>query len=157
MNINVSQMFAKVEPCFVSGSQSELGQSAGQLTWRNATEIALNNQWLLSSKEEAVEEMREWALSTGAWDLEEVDSWSDEECLALLAQNIASDLRMLGSDENELTELAEIYQETDWDSRPEYPTGSYYLSPEGDLLCWTVRGQTLFTYTSMTCPHPTRR
>lgn len=135
IEINVSQMFANVEPCHVSGSQAELGQSAGQLTWRNATEIALNNKWLLSSKQEAAEGMRSWALDTGAWDEEEVDSWSEEECLALLAQNVASDLRMLGSDENELTELAEIYTETDWESRSEYPTGSYYLSPEGELLC----------------------
>ena len=111
IKINVSRMFAGVEPCCVSGSQAELGPAAGQITWRNAQEIGTRGigvskgdeclDWLLSPSADAAEGMREWAGATGRVGRDELDLWADEECLALLAQNIASELRMLGSDECE--------------------------------------------------------
>ena len=143
IKINVSKMFSGVEPCYVSGSQCELGSCAGQITWRNAQEIGargielrdVDPDWLLSPVSDSSEAMREWAISTGAWDREEVALWHESECLALLAQNVASELRLLGSDDHELPELATIYDETDWGQESEYPTGSYYLSESGDLMC----------------------
>ena len=139
IQINVSRMFAEIEPCYVSGSQAELGPCAGQITWRNATGIGLIGtrvgSWLLSAIDDAVEGVKEWAEETGAWEHEDIALYSDACCLGLLAQNIASEVRMLGSDEHELEDLAKVYATTDWDKGGEYPVGSYYLSPEGDLMC----------------------
>jgi hypothetical protein len=143
IKINVSRMFHEVEPCYVSGSAAELGKSAGQITWRNAQTIGARGielhvddpDWLLSPVAESADSMRDWAVETGAWEREEVELWHDSECLALLAQNVAHELRLLGSDEHELTDLAAIYAETDWEHESEYPTGSYYLSEAGDLMC----------------------
>ena len=133
IKVNVTAMFSWFDPSDVSGSQAELGRDAGQITWGNALTIASEGpSWLLSSVEGACAGMREWALEAGAWTRKEVREWSTDECLALLVQNIASDLRMLGSDENELETLAGIYADTDWERESEYPTGSYYT--ENDHL-----------------------
>ncbi len=131
---DVSEMFASVEPCYVSGSRAELGQCAGQLTWRNALAIASErSDWLKSDEAEACEGMRDWARSTGAWEREEIAAWSVEECLALLVQNIASEMRMLGSDDDDFEACAKTYADTDWDKESEYPIG-YYFTDGGNVL-----------------------
>lgn len=133
---NVSRMFTDVEPCHVSGSQAELGPAAGQITWRNAMDVAHRARtWLLSDFDEAAEAMREWALSTGAWEPSKVAVWTDNECLALFVQNIASELRMMGSDKCvEIEDLADVYSGTDWDKEPEYPVGHYYIAENSSVL-----------------------
>lgn len=129
ISANVTKMFETHEPCCVSGSQAELGMDAGKYTWNNAKEIARNHEeWLLSDLEEACEAMRDWAKSTGAWDDEEIEDWSDEELLALFAQNVASEIRMMGADDLDWSELFEKYEETDWDEESEYPLGHYSLT-----------------------------
>lgn len=131
---DVSVMFAAIDPCYVSASRSELGDSVGQITWENALRIAKEHtRWLTSSLEDACQGMRDWAKSTGAWEREEIAAWSAEECLALFVQNVASEMRMLGSDDSDLEACAETYAATEWDSEPEYPTGYYYR--KGDSVC----------------------
>ena len=123
---NVSVMFETIEPWDVSGSVAELGRDAAQITWGNAMRIAFRHEeWLLTPIEDACEAMRGWAKETGGWDGEERDAWTIPECLALFVQNIASEVRMLGSDDNDLLECVTTYQETDWDAAPEYPVGFY--------------------------------
>lgn len=125
---NVSKMFVLFQPALVSGSRMELGESAGRITWSNALAIAqASDSWLLSDKDEAVSGMYDWAVSTGAWDRGELKMWKDVDMLALFAQSIASELRMLGSDDNELEALADIYASTDWEKRSEYPVGHYSI------------------------------
>lgn len=125
---NVSVMFGHIEPWDVSNSEANLGPRAAALTWGNALEIAASHaEWLLSDLESACEGMRCWARETGAWERAEIEAWSTEECLALFAQNMASELRMLGSDDRDLEECARVYAETDWDQECEYPIGSYEL------------------------------
>jgi hypothetical protein len=127
---NVSKMFAETDPRQVSGSQAELGSLAGKIAWANAMEISEDQPpaWLVSDAPEALAGIREWAGEFGAWDDEEIAAWSAQECFALFAQQIAHEMRMLGSDDCEdIADLAEVYDSTDWDSESEYPTGSYYL------------------------------
>jgi hypothetical protein len=101
IHANVTVMFSEIEPCYVSGSVSELGECAEQLTWRNALSIAAKHEdWLLSSLSEAADAMRDWAKETGGWDEDERNGWSDEEALALFVQNVASELRLLGADDD---------------------------------------------------------
>ncbi len=110
---NVSRMFKGVEPWAVSASQFELGPNAARITWSNARSIAYRcEEWLITPLSEACALMRQWARHTGAWDREEIESWDAHGCLALFAQNIASELRSLGADEvAELCECAEVDQE----------------------------------------------
>lgn len=125
---NLSAMFGSEAPCYVSASQAELGPAAAEITWRNAMTIARQrSQWLLSEEAEAATAAGDWAVSTGAWTREEVDAWSDDECIALLVQNIAGELRMLGSDERSLEECVEHYRGHDWDASGDYPMGHYTI------------------------------
>lgn len=125
---NVSEMFSSIAPCYVSGSQAELGKSAGRFTWCNALEIAKEREtWLKSDETAACEGMRGWARETGAWEKEEIAAWSVDHCLALFVQNVASELRMLGSDADDLEACATTYEQTDWDKESEYPIGAYFV------------------------------
>jgi hypothetical protein len=75
--------------------------------------------------------MQEWAREMGAWDREEIAAWSDEECLALFVQNVASELRtLLGADDNELETCVHTYETTNWEQESEYPTGRYSIEAE---------------------------
>lgn len=102
---NVSVMFETIEPWDVSNSVANLGRRCAKLTWGNAMRIAFRHEeWLLTPIEDACEAMRGWAKETGAWDREERDAWTIPECLALFVQNIASEVRNLTNDENDLAE-----------------------------------------------------
>lgn len=102
VRFNVSRMFADIEPWDVSNSVANLGPRAGELTWGNALRIAEDHaEWLLSPLADALDYTQRWAKETGAWDAEERASWTDEETLALLVQNVASELRELGCDNEE--------------------------------------------------------
>ena len=137
MNIvaNVSSMFSTVSPRHVSGSRAELGDSAVITTWRNAIDIAgRRSLWLNSGEAQACDGMREWARATGAWASEEVEAWSVDECIAMFVQNIAREIRMLGSDDGlvDLDRCVECYAETEWDKMPEYPAG-HYSAQDGEV------------------------
>lgn len=124
---NIALMFEDIEPCYVSGSQAELGKSAGRMTWENALRIASSRKrWLRTGVKAACEGMREWARSAG-WEAEEIAAWSTDECIALFVQNVASELREhLDSDNSSWEECVAKYSRTDWDNEPSYPTGVYY-------------------------------
>jgi hypothetical protein len=76
---------------------------------------------------EALEAIKGWARDCGAWDREEIEGWTDVEVLALLVQNVASELRALGSDDLELIELVEPSQNEDTNT-----SGCLYLYTQGD-------------------------
>ncbi len=136
---NVTKMFEMVEPAYVSGSAAELGDSVARITWTNALQIAERcERWLLSPVAESAELMRDWARSTGAWNKDEILGWSIEECLALFAQNVASEIRnCLDADEN-FDSISEKFDATNWDEESEYPIGNYYRAkrsdPQSDIL-----------------------
>lgn len=133
---NVSKMFASVEPYLVCNSRCNLGDNAAGLTHNNAMMIADQYEsWLLSDRFEATEGVRDWANDSGGWDAEEIESWTQQECLALFVQNIAAELRTcLDADNVEsLLECAEVYDSTDWDKEPEFPRGSYSVE-DGALV-----------------------
>ena len=131
---NVSVMFETIEPWDVSNSVANLGPRCAALTWSNAMQIAFRHEeWLTSDVDSAACAMCDWAVSTGAWEREETDDWNTYQCLALFVQNIASELRMLGSDNNDLFECVALYQETDWDNASEYPVGYYSAGDYDDV------------------------
>ena len=136
---NVSKMFATIEPCYVSGSRAELGDAAGRITWDNAMNIAGQcPRWLVSPLNDAADESNHWARETGAWDRDEIEAWSTQTSLALFVQNIASELRMLGSDDLSLDECVGRYNATDWDEESEYPSGYYYIENGDVFVQWSA-------------------
>jgi|1185.fasta_scaffold89770_2 hypothetical protein len=135
ISADVGKMFSEIEPCYCSGSQMELGSSAGRITWENALKVADDaKSWLKSKRTDAYEGMREWARETGAWDAAEIAAWSKQELLALFVQNVASELREhLDADNLELKECVAKYASTEWEKENSYPTGSYYVTKRGSV------------------------
>ncbi len=122
IKLNLASMFSHREPWDCSNSIANLGPNAAELTWGCALEVARNaREWLLSPLSDTLEAIERWAKATGAWDADEIAAWSDEETLALLVQNVASDLRELGADNEPLEALADddsegstyVYQDRD--------------------------------------------
>ena len=109
--VNLTEMFGRYQPWDCSNSQANLGDQCARLTWHCAMEVAENHsRWLLSALPDALEYIQGWALECGAWDRDEVEAWTDQECLALLVQNFASDARELGSDDQGLDGCAVDYE-----------------------------------------------
>ncbi len=125
IKINVSAMFEDREPWDCSNSVANLGPQAARLTWACSIGVAAAHEdWLLSPLADALEFARDWAREAGAWDQDEIKAWSDLECLALLVQNVASDMRGLGADSLCLTDCAEQQQDQ---------TG-YYWNENGQVM-----------------------
>jgi hypothetical protein len=125
VKFNASKMFGHREPWDCSNSQANLGSRAAELTWECAMEVAsAHAEWLVTPLADAVDAIRDDAKGYGAWDENEIAAWSDGECLALFVQFVASDLRELGSDDDELGNLTGIENEN----------VNTYLFAEGDTV-----------------------
>lgn len=74
-----------------SASVAEQGGNVGAYTWGNAMETA--GELPLVTSEDGLQELRNWFSEFGAWDSEEIASWSADELNALLLQMIAGDIR----------------------------------------------------------------
>ena len=72
-----------------SASQAELGPNAGKITWANACEACR----LINLTPEEILEAKEYIKTWGAWEHDEVDSWSEDETKALIVQYAAGDYR----------------------------------------------------------------
>ena len=77
------------DPWNCSNSCANLGQDAGKLTWQ-ASQRAASSLVLTEGQKEA---FRDFVRSSGGWDEEEVDAWSEAELTALCVQWIAGDIR----------------------------------------------------------------
>ena len=89
--IDVSPLLASpgFDPWNCSNSCANLGQNAGKLTWQ-ASRRAASALILTEGQKEA---FRDFVRSSGGWDEEEVDAWSEAELTALCVQWIAGDIR----------------------------------------------------------------
>lgn len=93
MEINITKFFNESDAFDFASSQFERGENAGQETWNNAIAQASTSP-MLSTPEE-LEAMRDWVLSSGGWNQEEIAAWSDEELNALFIQLISGDMRQI--------------------------------------------------------------
>lgn len=89
--IDVSPLLASpgFDPWECSNSVANLGQDAGELTWR-ASQRHAPSLVLTEGQKEA---FRDWVRSSGGWDDEEIDAWPDAELTALCVQWISGDIR----------------------------------------------------------------
>lgn len=74
-----------------SASRMELGDNAGKITWNNA----LDDSDKITLTPEEIREAKDYIRTWGAWDDEEIDSWTDVETKALIIQYAAGDFREL--------------------------------------------------------------
>jgi hypothetical protein len=88
LEIDVSFLL-KTDASDFSASQFELGPNAGKITWANAREACD----LISLTPEEILEAKDYIKTWGAWDDEEIDSWSEEDTKALIVQSAAGDYR----------------------------------------------------------------
>lgn len=72
-----------------SASRAELGDNAGRITWQNAC----NAVDQISLTPEEILEAKDYIRTWGAWEDEEIDSWTDEGTKALIIQSAAGDYR----------------------------------------------------------------
>ena len=97
MEIDITDFFRNAETWDYSGSVATHGQNAAKSTWRAAMGGA--HDWPLLSTPEQLEAFRDHMRGYGAWDSEEIQSWTIDECNALFIQLIAGDMRESGLDE----------------------------------------------------------
>lgn len=101
IRVNISRMFELWEPWDVFNSVANLGPNAARHTWANALSVAKSRrEWLRSPVKSTVEAVKEYAKALGAWDDSEIDSWDTDHALAFLVQEIASDMRENGFDDD---------------------------------------------------------
>ncbi len=92
MELNITHLMERSDDMYLySASVAELGEDAGRITWQNAMDAADIPPPLLT--DDQLPEFREYIRDFGAWDREEVDSWTSQECNALCLQLIAGDIR----------------------------------------------------------------
>lgn len=93
MEINITQLLE--EGMFqYSHSRAEGGQNAGENTWS----AAMNGPRPLLETPEQFQAARDYFRSTGGWDAEECEAFTENEVRALLLQFIAGDVREAGFD-----------------------------------------------------------
>lgn len=96
---------------FFSCSCAEMGENAGQLSWQWALDAARElreaGKNLFNARQLAA--FRDYVADFGAWEREEIDGWSHEECEALLIQFVARDARdrQSAEDDDRLDEYEE--------------------------------------------------
>lgn len=79
------------EDCaLLSGSRFELGDNAGQITWRNCLALA---ERLPLITDENRDDVRDHFRDYGAWDDEEIAAWLDTDLSAMVWQEAASCMR----------------------------------------------------------------
>lgn len=127
MEIDVTQFFAEECPRDYSASAAELGPDAGLTTWRNATERAEESTLLTTADE--LDVWRDYVRTWGAWEDDEIDSWSDARCNALFIQEISGRWRDYG--------LPFDPTDADWRAVEESGRmGNLYRGGDGRIYYW---------------------
>ena len=91
MEIDITSFFENVDPFEFSHSIAEGGPNAGPNTWRAALREASESPLLTTP--EQLDALRDHMRGTGAWEDDEINAWSPEECNALFIQLISGDMR----------------------------------------------------------------
>jgi hypothetical protein len=109
VELDITHFFESADAFEYSASAAELGQNAGKITWSAA--VRDSAEYPLLDTPEKVEEWKDDVRGFGAWEDEEIDAWSVEECNALLIQFISGDIRdmesLCGDDWEEYGRLSE--------------------------------------------------
>lgn len=104
MEIDVTHMVEDQDSMpTLSGSQAELGQDAGRITWGNS--VAYGKDKPLLTSDDARNAARAHFREYGAWSEAEIAAWSDDELQGIMCQDVAAAIR-----EMDVAEDYEDYQ-----------------------------------------------
>lgn len=93
MEINISSFFREAAHRDYSASVAELGPDAGKVTWNHAMEDSAPGETLMLDTSAKVDALREHMRGFGAWDDDEIDNWTVQECNAMFLQAVSGDIR----------------------------------------------------------------
>lgn len=107
----------------LSGSVAELGENAGEITWRNSMEMGKRFPVVTADQ---IDELRDYYADFGAWEREEIDAWTFEEMNGMVTQEAAAEKR----------ELDRFETTADYHEAAERGTvsGNIYFDDEGNMF-----------------------
>jgi hypothetical protein len=134
MELDITQFFSDAAPMDYSASQAEIGASAGADTWRAACDDS--EDYPLVDTDEKRDAFRTFVRSSGGWNDDEINAWSDTELNALCLQWVAGDMRECGiGPDSSLEEWQEVRQRQEAGNLPSRlyrgADGRVYFSLEG--------------------------
>ena len=92
MELDVTHMVAEADSMIMlSGSRLEHGPDAGKITFDNS--VAFAKELPLLKDDRARDEARTHFAEYGAWSMEEIDAWSEDELQGVMAQEVANAIR----------------------------------------------------------------
>lgn len=94
MEIDITRFCSENDPCDYAASVAELGDHAGQITWKAALHEADYAPMLPTYDQ--LDAFRDYVATFGAWSDDEIAAWSPAECNALFIQLVSGDLREAG-------------------------------------------------------------
>ena len=92
MEIDITDFFNGDDPSLYSASRAELGDNAGKITWSAAMERGATPPVMLDD-DAKLDALRDHTRGFGAWEKEEIDGWTPQECNALFIQMVSGDMR----------------------------------------------------------------
>ena len=131
MELNITRYFEENDPYYMSGSIANLGSNVGRITWENSCNAS---DGALLTTEEMRQNARDWFGDAGAWDEEEINTWSNTELEALILQFAAGDINEMiyayesDYDDDDDLSLIEIIAAINADSDYDNLTGRIYTS-----------------------------
>jgi hypothetical protein len=110
MEINITKFVTDCDAYDYSASIAEHGDNAASQAWNAALRQGKDTPLLVT--DEQLDALREHVKGFGAWDREEIDAWSADECNAMFIQLISGDIREAGLD-------GDFLDEFDWNAYEE--------------------------------------
>jgi hypothetical protein len=108
MEINITKLVKANNPQLYSASIAEIGNNAGPLTWNRALSDGMDLVGITDPDQ--LEELREYFAAFGAWDEDEINTWTIQKMNALLLQDIAGTIRENGLNNPEFNS---VFQDDD--------------------------------------------
>lgn len=124
MDIECTEIKENHDCSLLSASIAELGPNAGSITWSGCMELAKEFRPITRSQ---APEIRDYFQEFGAWDEEEIDSWTLQELNAMVIQEIANGIR-----EMERYASYEMYHAA---AEQGQASGQLFYGDDGKLYC----------------------
>jgi hypothetical protein len=124
MEIDVTRLVEEIDCGQLSGSVAELGSNAGNITWSNCMELAKEMPVV---DQEHADEIRDYFREYGAWDREEIDTWTLQELSAMCLQEAAANIREF--------ESCDSWDEYQKDAEAGRFSGQLYRDDSGKVFC----------------------
>lgn len=122
MELNITEFFKKADPCLYSGSIATRGDNVANETYGAALQDS--STWNILATPEQLEAAKAYFKTFGAWDGDEIATWSDFELNALMIQFISAEMNEHGMDGMDF----------DWDAHENSDdAGRIFMGDDGEI------------------------